>query len=268
MADEWSKPIYSYGKADRFAVNGEMIQIPHYVPGPGFYAPENIYDKDNKYNKNKLDPGLPDVTKYKFKTDSKWRIGTAKRRPLNDKEKFSYYNHVYRQNEDLGALPKKWNKITGGAMPKEARVKYALRENTPGPGRYTPSIKLTRPRSANYFIAERTQKDILINKTGTTKEVGPGKYRAESAKYTSIHRDFPEYSIGRGKRPPLYPRPWTKKETYWIYSSMGNQVQSKKKTEEQVKIGKSTRAREGLRGTFKCMMDRVPTQVRIPMPKF
>ena len=49
---------------------------------------------------------------------------------------------------------------------------------------------------------------------------------------------------------------------------MGNQVQSKKKTEEQVKIGKSTRDREKLRGTFKSMMERQPTTIRIPMPKF
>jgi len=49
---------------------------------------------------------------------------------------------------------------------------------------------------------------------------------------------------------------------------MGNQVQSKKRTEEQVKIGKSTRDREKLRGTFNSMMERRPMSVRIPMPKF
>ena len=229
-----------------------MIQIPAYTPGPR-------YD-------------IPDVTKYKYSTDHKWRIGTAKRRPLNDKEKFSYYNHIYKEQEDFGAMKKKWNRVVGGAIDLEPRVKYDFREKTPGPGRYTPSLKLTRPKSANYFIAEKTKQNVLMLKTGTNKEVGPGKYRPETAKYTSVHRNYPHFSVGKGKRPPLYmPKPWYKCESeldYWKYSSMGKQVPSKKRTEEMVRIGKSTRDREGLRGTFKCMMDRQPTQIRIPMPKF
>ena len=80
--------------------------------------------------------------------------------------------------------------------------------------------------------------------TGTDQTVGPGKYRPESAVYHSHHPKFPIYSVGKAKRQPLYNKPWTKSESYWIYSSMGNQVQSKKKTEEMVKIGKSTRERE------------------------
>ena len=104
--------------------------------------------------------------------------------------------------------------------------------------------------------------------TGTNKEVGPGKYRPESAAYHSNHRKYPVYSIGKGKRPPLNPKSWANKETYWIYSSMGTQVQSKKKTEEMVKIGKSTREREKKRGTFKSMMERQPMTIKIAMPKF
>jgi hypothetical protein len=49
---------------------------------------------------------------------------------------------------------------------------------------------------------------------------------------------------------------------------MGTQVQSKKKTEEMVKIGKSTREREKKRGTFKSMMERQPMSIKIAMPKF
>ena len=74
--------------------------------------------------------------------------------------------------------------------------------------------------------------------TGTDQTVGPGKYRPESAVYHSHHPKFPIYSVGKAKRQPLYNKPWTKSESYWIYSSMGNQVQSKKKTEEMVKIRK------------------------------
>ena len=42
----------------------------------------------------------------------------------------------------------------------------------------------------------------------------------------------------------------------------------KKKTEEMVKIGKSTREREKKRGIFKSMMERQPATIRIAMPKF
>ena len=67
--------------------------------------------------------------------------------------------------------------------------------------------------------------------TGTTEKVGPGAYRVESAKYTSKHKLFPVYTIGKGKRKPLYNKNWAKNETYFMYSSCGNQVMSKKKTE-------------------------------------
>ena len=74
LAEEKSNPIYSIGTADRFAVTGDIIEIPKDTPGPQYEIPE--------------------VTKYKFTTSHKWRIGSARRPPLNPKEKFSYYNHV------------------------------------------------------------------------------------------------------------------------------------------------------------------------------
>ncbi len=104
--------------------------------------------------------------------------------------------------------------------------------------------------------------------TGTKETVGPGTYRPESAKYYSHHMQFPIYSIGKAKRKELNAKPWTKNESYWIYSSMGNQIQSRKKTEEMVRIGKSTREREKKRGTFNSMMERQPMSVKIAMPKF
>ena len=59
-----------------------------------------------------------------------------------------------------------------------------------------------------------------------------------------IIKNFPYILLEKKKGPSLNPRPWTKSETYWIYSSMGSQVQNKKKTKEMVKIGKRTRERE------------------------
>ena len=245
LAEEKSNPIYSIGTADRFAVTGDIIEIPKDTPGPQYEIPE--------------------VTKYKFTTSHKWRIGSARRPPLNPKEKFSYYNHVDKGKTDY---PKKWNHVVGGAIPLEARVKYDFREKTPGPGRYEPQTKVVRPKTPSYFIAEKTNASSIKMLTGTNENVGPGKYRVESAKYTSKHKLFPKYTIGNDKRKPLYNKGFAKNETYYVYSSCGNQVMSKKRTESRAKIGKATRDRENNRGVFKSMMERQPTRISIPMPKF
>ena len=240
--------MYSFTKADRFVETGDIITAPKDTPGP-------------KYN-------VPDVAQYKYNKSNKWRIGSASRKPLVNGEKYAYFNYVNKEVKDMLNYKPKWGKTVGGALGKDPRIKYDYREKTPGPGRYTPSLKNTRPKSANYFIGEKTGFSAMKLFTGTDKDVGPGKYRPETAKYHSHHQKFPTYSIGKGKRPPLNPKPWTKNESYWIYSSMGNQVQSKKRTEEMVKIGKSTREREMRRGTFKSMMERTPVSIRIPIPKF
>ena len=225
-----------------------MITAPKYTPGP-------------EYN-------IPDVTIYKYNKSNKWRIGTATRPPLVTGEKYAYYNHVNKEVKDILQYKPKWEKTVGGAFCRVPRVKYDFREKTPGPGRYTPSIKYIRPKSALYFIGEKTGNSAMKLMTGTNQEVGPGKYRPETANFNSKHQKFPIYSIGKGKRKPLQPTPCAKNESYWIYSSIGTQIQSKKKTEEMVKIGKSTREREKKRGTFKSMMERQPASIRIAMPKF
>lgn len=314
MDDEKSEPIYSFSKQHRFANIGGMF------PAQTKKDPRGV----DLYN-------IPEVTTYKFKNETGtcpckfpdgtsplekclkckhrqmgniYMFGRAKRKPLNEKEKFSYYNRVYRAQDDFGAMPKKWNHIVGGAHVREARVKYDLLEKTPGPGRYTPSVRFTRPKSANYFIGEKCGRSALNDLTGTNPKVGPATYspeivyegdkgfkrpcsalhnkgikhqessgvnrlkRPQTVKYTSKHITFPKYSIGTMVRPPLFPKSNATNECYWIYSSMQDQVQSQKKTEEMVKIGKSTRDREKLRGTFRCMMERAPMTVKIPMPKF
>jgi hypothetical protein len=40
---------------------------------------------------------VPEVTKYKFETSHKWRIGSAKRPSLTNGEKYEYFKHVYNQ---------------------------------------------------------------------------------------------------------------------------------------------------------------------------
>ena len=158
--------------------------------------------------------------------------------------------------------------MIGGAMPLEPRVKYDFREGVPGPGRYDLSLKLVKPRDCSYFIGEKVASLTLKNLTGTNDVVGPGKYSVEKSKKTSIHRDFPTWTLGKSKRRGLYNKTWTEHETYEDYSSVGKQIRTKKRTESEIKIGRATRDGEMHRGMFKQMMDRQPQKVRIPMPKF
>jgi hypothetical protein len=178
-------------------------------------------------------------------------------------------------------------------MPLEARIKYDFREATPGPGRYDPSLKLTKPHSYTYIMGEKYKTLTLNLLTGTDKVVGPGKYdivysmndlvgnskkekirdwgkklsEVKRNKYTSIHQTHPIWSVGKDKRKELYNRTWTKNETYEIYSCVGDQIRTHKRSEPKINIGKSTREKEKIRGVFANTMDRIPSKVSIPLPK-
>ena len=108
-------------------------------------------------------------------------------------------------------------------MPLEPRIKYDFKEGVPGPGRYEPSLKLTRPKPYTYFIGERLKTFALNNITGTDDKVGPGKYDVQKSKLTSIHTNLPTWTMGQDKRKGLFNKTWTVNQTYEIYSSIGKQ---------------------------------------------
>ena len=128
--------------------------------------------------------------------------------------------------------------------------------------------------------------------TGTDNVVGPGKYdivysmndlegkdkkdikswvkklrEVKRNKCTSIHQDVPIWSIGKDKRKGLFNKTWTKNETYEIYSCVGDQIRTHKRSEPKINIGKATRETEKVRGVFANTMSRIPTKVYIPLPK-
>ena len=190
---------------------------------------------------------------YKYKKTQKWKIGDSQRAPLHPGEKYAYYKYKYNKKDDLSRLPKKWGKILGGSIGLEPKIKYDFRERSPGPGRYDPIIRL---------------KTLTFkNLSGTNEVVGPSSYKVENSRHTSIHRDFPVWSIGKDPRKGLFNRTWTKNETYEIYSSIGDQIRTHKTSEPKINIGKSTREMEKIRGVFPSTMARTLSRVRIPLPK-
>ena len=165
-------------------------------------------------------------------------------------------------------MPKKWGKIKGGSINLEPKIKYDYRENSPGPGRYEPSLYLTRPRGFNYVFGEKLGSFSFKNKIGTNEMVGPSSYKVEQSKNHSKHKDFPMWSFGKDRRKGLFNKTWSKNETYEIYSSIGDQIRAYKISEPKINIGKSTRDIEKLRGFFPATMARIPSKVYIPLPKF
>ena len=127
---------------------------------------------------------------------------------------------------------------------------------------------MTRPRAYNYVIGEQLDSLTFKILSGTNEVVGPASYKVENSKHTSVHRDFPVWSIGKDPRKGLFNRTWTKNETYEIYSSLGDQTRNYRRSEPKINIGKSTRDIEKHRGFFPSTMSRIPSKVCIPLPKF
>jgi hypothetical protein len=84
----------------------------------------------------------------------------------------------------------------------------------------------------------------------------------------SKHPKFAKYSFQKAERKGLEEKIWTKNESYFLYSAFGNQIMTRKTTEPIQSMTKSTRDGRLKCGVFKTMMERQPTNIKIPLPKF
>lgn len=184
-------------------------------------------------------------------------------------EEFDWFRYKYAEKYDFSKLPKKWNNIVGGAIALDTRIKNDIHERVPGPGRYEPNYNLTKPKDHSYIIGEKTNSSLALKLlTGTGTVVGPGKYDIEKVANTSIHHNFPKWTLGSEKRKSICNRTFSMNETYCYYSSVGEQIITNKKSEPQIHMGKSTRTKEQNRGMFLHHMERCPTRICIKHPDF
>lgn len=213
---------------------------------------------------------ITDPTLYRFKKPSCWAIGTSNRRPLNDNEQFDFYKHkdshpFVDRSMNLLKQPR-FDKIKGGAIPIEnkadlnSQMKRCL---TPGPNRYNPKIETIKSRPPSHYMSEKGKDSAIKLFVGTNDRVGPGAYRVESAKPTSKHTIPPTWTIPKSTNKSTNYKP--KNETYFYYSSMGQQVMSSKNTEVKYSIG-NEKKNKVVRGTFTSHMSFRPTKVYIPHP--
>lgn len=204
----------------------------------------------------------------KYGSPPKWKIGNAKRPPLSSCERFEYYNYPYDESTDLATIPKRWNHVKGGAAALDPRIKYDFTEKVPGPGRYEPNYSTQGKRQPCYFLGMKLKSHSLSNSTGTGINVAPWTYNPDNVCALSQHREFPVYTFPKGHRKGLNEKVWTKNESYYLYSSIGNQIMTHKPTMPIESFTKASRDTQNKCGVFKSMMERQPTKISIPMPKF
>jgi len=244
LADEKNAPTFSFSGAERFQKVGGLVSKT--TPGPVYTVTD----------------------KYKFGVNPEWGFGTGQRPAIHTAEAYEYFNHAYDEKYDFGKVNKRWKKNVGGAMSLEPRIKYDFKEGAPGPGRYEPEVKGVKPKQPAYFFGEKTNLNSLNLLVGTNEIVGPGAYKVEKAGFTSIHEVPPKYTMPKDKRKGLNNKVFTKNETYYLYSSCNNQLDSKKTSVPQVSFSKADRDKGKKVGMFPSTMSKMPTKVRIEHPKF
>ena len=245
LAEYPTNPKYSIGKAKR-----RPLYNPTNTPGPQYSQSASI---DLKFNK-----------------PPKWKIGNAERPPLSLNERYDYYNYPYDESTDLGKLPKRWDTVIGGAATLDPRIKYDFTEKVPGPGRYDPQYQaLSKNKKApTYHLGLKLKGSAIGRESATGVNVAPWTYKQDNVTKLSQHKVFPMYSFKKDKRKGLNEKIWTKNESYFLYSSIGQQIMTHKPTRPIQSFEKAEKEKYNNRGIFKSMMERAPQKIRIAMPKF
>ena len=245
LANLKTEPQYSIGKGARPTIY-DIIK----TPGP-------IYSH-LKYSNIKYDK------------PPEWKIGTSKRSPLHSGEIYNYFKYPYDKSSDISLIPKLWENVKGGAPTLEPRIRYDFIEKVPGPGRYEPNYrsKSQCKTAPSYVLGIKGTANSLDLRTGTGKNVAPWSYDQSKVVSLSQHPRFAKYSFQKAERRGPEQKLWTKNESYFMYSSFGNQIMNTKITEPMQSMTKSTRDGRLKCGVFKSMMERQPTSIKIPLPKF
>ena len=246
LSDESTSPNFSIGKSKR-----KPLYLLTDTPGP-------IYQHKGRTNAY-------------FEKPPAWKIGRSQRPPLINGEIYEYAKYKYDEKDDLSKIKKRWDNIIGGSCTLAKRVGPDLYDNKPGPGRYDPNFNSRSQslHSPSYVLGLKTEHGSSFNlNSGSGKNVAPWTYKQDNYAKLSQHRDFPSYSFQRAVRKDLAFKPWTKKESYYLYSSLGQQIMTQKPTLPIQSMPKETREGRLKTGVFKSMMERTPPKVRIEMPKF
>lgn len=244
LASEKSAPKFSIGKCQR----KNLYEFSE-TPGP-------IYSFFSSFDSRHI-------------SSPQWKIGSSPRTTIRNGEIYEYAKIKYERNNDLSLLPHAWRRIPGGACVLARRGNSKVSDCKPGPGRYDPKVEVRSQsvRPPSFVMGLRTENEGIFNNEGAGKNVAPWTYKQDMFGKLSIHPSLPSYSFQHSKRKDLAAKPSTKKESYFLYSSLGAQIMAQKPTMPANSMPKETREGRKKTGIFKSMMERNPKSVRISMPK-
>jgi len=207
---------------------------------------------------------------YYYRKQPVFSIGKFPRNTLDTGAKFAYYGRIDDDFDPMVAdKTRKWSapnvKIGLESRFMSSTSRYT---KTPGP-EYNPGKRPEIPNDPAYSFGVRRPIpgfDPLAPNVSTPLIVGPGSYLQLDVKNTSEHVDFPKVSFTKERKFRNLQDHAVKHATYDTTSSIGAQVNSRKKTQATVAFGKAKR--DAKTGMFRSHMATKNTVVRIKMPKF
>ena len=122
-----------------------------------------------------------------------------------------------------------------------------------------------QPRNPTYSLGARREKQTkggLFNETSTPINVGPDSYQP-TVKTLSTLKKFPEINFQKSKRFVDTRQLHKIYETFYVYSSLGGQISSVKKTGNQFSMGKNQRMVTNLNSETNRM-----TKINLPHAKY
>ena len=191
-------------------------------PGPCY-----IYEDDTKFDK---------APNFGFGTGPKM---------TNIKPKYDFYENDRFLDDPIEADHARKKKWLAPKIGTEPRMPVASFSKTPGPD-YEINQRPNSKQSEKYTFGHRRTKgaqDSLINKTSTTKTVGPGRYVPESCPNPSNRKDYPRWTLPKAGRNTGTGKRVSKNQTYDTRSSIGKQHLSKNKSGGSAHFGTSSRCK-------------------------
>ena len=254
LGHEHSQPQYSIGKSTRDQLDKTYVSNEHNGnsgstgPGPKYRVQDN----------------------RKFNSAPKFSIGRDPRETMGHNAWYEHYEHNDMSTDTIRSKNRCMKQHGGVKIGTERKGRDQTNLLGPGPA-YNPPHKMNQPRQPMYTMAARRDcGSALANATSTPKLVGPARYDTISAHtQNSERKKAPIHSFTRASRSDASFRNKAINQTYdTSQQSMGNQLNSRKKTQPRVSMPKSTRVQQSKLGTFKDMMATRPTTIRIAHPNF
>ncbi|CAI2375408.1 unnamed protein product [Moneuplotes crassus] len=242
-APNYSFPLAKKDDGDKIVTDQEMAKTQFaskHSPGPVY-----VYQDDTKYQ-----------------AAPKFGFGTApKIEPT--KPKYDYYEIDKIIDYPIEADKARKKRCCVPKIGTEPRMPVSFFSRSPGPD-YNVNQKPNAKNSEKYTFGYRRSKgaqDSLMNKTSTTKTVGPGRYVPESCQNPSNKKNNPKWTLPKARRSLDQSKSLTKHQTYDTRSSVGKQYTSKNKNARAAHFG--TASRDAKVGHFR---DTMAGAMKVRMP--